>query len=215
MRNKFNKELDRLEKSLIELGAIIDNSLKLTNELILSRDMSLVEKISENEQLIDDKEKEIENFCLTLILQQHPVAKDFRFVSSSLKMITDMERIGDQTRDIAEISKYISHFDDDRYFKKISEMCMACLEMFKNCMETLIKSDENKAKDVIIYDDVIDELFLCLKNDIIEEVKADKGSEGEILDILMIGKYFERIGDHITNIAEWVIYDKTGIHESF
>lgn len=211
MRTKFDEMLDELNIELIKMGALCEEAITCAVKALLDRDDRMTEKAFAVEKAIDEKEREIENFCMKLLLRQQPVAKDLRLISSALKMISDMERIGDQAADIAEITR---HIGDETVFGKvhIKEMAEAAVKMVSDSINSFVKNDTNSAKYVIMEDDKVDELFIKVKNELISLI-AEGAEMGEYcIDIMMIAKYLERIGDHAVNIAEWVEYSVTGVH---
>ena len=211
MRNRFDEQLRELNCQLIEMGAICEEVIAMAAKALIENDLQLAEKVSVTGAEIDRLEREIETRCIKLLLHQQPVAKDLRQISAALKMITDMERIGDQAEDIAEIVKCLNH-PYRRGTAHIHEMAQATIKMVTDSIDAYVKRDLELAKSVLVYDDVVDEYFIQMKEDVIGLIKKN-GSDGEFaLDLLMISKYFERIGDHATNIAEWVIYSVTGEH---
>jgi len=175
-------------------------------------DIELAEKAIAADGNIDQKEKEIESLCLKLLLQQQPVARDLRQISSALKMITDMERIGDQAADIAEIVAYVDLTDNINKLH-ISDMATATIKMVTDSIDAFVKRDLKLAEEVIAYDDVVDELFCKIKKDVISLITNNQKDGEHFVDIIMIAKYLERIGDHATNIAEWVVFSITGEHK--
>jgi phosphate transport system protein len=211
MRNRFDTQLDILNNSLISMGALCENAISGAVKALLDNDMSLSKTVIVTEAEIDQKEKDIERLCLKLLLQQHPVAGDLRLISAALKMITDMERIGDQAADIAEIVAYVDLTDSINKLH-ISDMAEATIKMVTDSIDAFVKRDLKLAKDVIDYDDIVDELFCKIKEDVISLITGDPKSGGQFVDIIMIAKYLERIGDHATNIAEWVAFSITGEH---
>ena len=207
---KFDEQLIELNDSLLEMGAMIEKTITLTSQALIEQDVTLAKKVIETESDVDQKEKDIEALCLKLLLQQQPVAKDLRLISAALKMITDMERIGDQAADISEI---VIMMDGAPYIKKlvhIPQMAEATVKMVTESIDAFVKKDLELAQQVIEYDDVVDELFDMVKFDLIELIRADSANGEQAIDLLMIAKYFERIGDHACNIAEWVVYSITG-----
>ena len=211
MRNFFDRQLELLNNELIEMGALCENAIACAVNALLENNMELANEANATEKEIDKKERDIESLCLKLLLQQQPVARDLRQISSALKMITDMERIGDQASDIAEIL----HFTDLSACSgavHIADMAKATASMVTESVDAYVKRDENIARKVIFHDDVVDDLFSKVKSGVIEML-ADKSLDGEqALDLLMIAKYLERIGDHAVNIAEWVMFSITGGH---
>ena len=212
MRNYFDNQLVLLNKEMIEMGALCEEAIDLASQALLSEDMELAKKVFPIASEIDQKERDIESRCLKLLLQQQPVAKDLRVISAALKMITDMERIGDQAEDIAEIITYLSGNIVEEY-TQIDNMAKATIKMVTDSVNAYINQDINLARNVIAYDDIVDECFDKMKKSLIKWI-ANKPDDGQFaLDLLMISKYFERIGDHATNIAEWVIFSVTGEHK--
>lgn len=211
MRNKFDIQLEQLNKDLIEMGALCENSIAAAVKALLNKDIELAQKAEATEKEIDRKEKEIEASCLRLLLQQQPVAKDLRLISSALKMITDMERIGDQAEDIAELVEFCD-LSDCKSREHIRKMAEASIKMVTESIDAFVNKDSVAARNVIDYDDVVDGLFLTVKNDIINLIRENTSAGEQAVDILMIAKYLERIGDHATNIAEWVLFSITGTH---
>ncbi|MGN1102660.1 MAG: phosphate signaling complex protein PhoU [Huintestinicola sp.] len=212
MRSRFDEQLALLNTGLIEMGALCEEAIALASKALSVGDISLAERVAPLSADIDRKEREIESCCLKLLLQQQPVARDLRQISAALKMITDMERIGDQAEDIAEIITFL----DGRIAEEatnIREMASETITMVTDSVDAYVKQDVEIAKAVIAHDDKVDEYFDSIKTCLIKMI-ADNPESGEYaLDLLMITKYFERIGDHATNIAEWVIFSVTGEHK--
>ena len=212
MRNRFDTQLLVLNNELIAMGALCENAIASSVKALLSEDVKLAASAIRIDQEIDRKEREIESMCLKLLLQQQPVASDLRLISAVLKMITDIERIGDQASDIAEIVTYLPKISGHN--KHIEEMAQATIKMVTDSLDAFVRRDLTLAWSVIEYDDVVDNLFTACKKDLIADI-ANNPADGErVLDILMIAKYLERIGDHATNIAEWVEFSITGTHKS-
>ncbi|HIV96279.1 MAG TPA: phosphate signaling complex protein PhoU [Candidatus Agathobaculum stercoravium] len=212
MRNRFDTQLIELNNELIAMGALCENAIASSVKALLSEDVKLAASAIRIDQEIDRKEREIESMCLKLLLQQQPVASDLRLISAVLKMITDIERIGDQASDIAEIVTYLPKISGHN--KHIEEMAQATIKMVTDSLDAFVRRDLTLAWSVIEYDDVVDNLFTACKKDLIADI-ANNPADGErVLDILMIAKYLERIGDHATNIAEWVEFSITGTHKS-
>ncbi len=212
MRSKFDKQLAVLHTELITMGSLCEEVISSATKALIEKDIELAKKVKEQGGEIDQKERDIERLCLKLLLQQQPVAKDLRLISSALKMITDMERIGDQAEDIAEIvyERNITPCDNAA---QIKEMAEATVEMVTKSIDAFVKSDIEIAQKVVAQDDVVDRHFDEIKAKLVNCLKKE-GIEGEYaLDLLMIAKYFERIGDHATNVAEWVIFSITGEHK--
>lgn len=212
MRSKFDKQLALLNTELIEMGALCEQAIAMAAKALKDRDYSLAKNVLPIDSEIDQKERDIENLCLKMLLQQQPVARDLRQISAALKMITDMERIGDQASDIAEIIKFMEG-SAEIAMNDISEMAKAAIKMVTESIDAYVSRDVELARDVISRDDTVDDYFIKVKKDIINLI-AEKPEDGECaVDLLMISKYFERIGDHATNIAEWVEFSVTGIHK--
>lgn len=231
MRSRFDMELEKLNTELIRMGALCEDAMEYAVRAVFERKASLVERAEEAEREIDRMERNIETLCMRLLLRQQPVAKDLRMISSALKMISDMERIGDQAADIAEIVQYMDEGEipNPHHLKNMSAFASSMLSASINAF---VQKDEETARKVILDDDVVDSYFERVKADLIEEIEkggfakkasgSEDGTEKEagenggrgqfLLDILMIAKYIERVGDHATNIAEWVVYGLTGMH---
>ena len=212
MRSRFDEQLALLKKEMIEMGAMCEEAIALAARALTEGNMTLAEKVAPLSQNIDQMERDIESRCLKLLLQQQPVAKDLRVISAALKMITDIERIGDQAEDITEILPYLA----DRKLPDnipVREMAAGVIRMVTDSVDAYVKQDIDMAKSVIERDDEIDEYFASIKTNLIELLKTDTDSGEFSIDLLMIGKYLERIGDHATNIAEWVIFSVTGVHK--
>ncbi|MEG1448607.1 MAG: phosphate signaling complex protein PhoU [Oscillospiraceae bacterium] len=212
MRNRFETQLKELTNNLTLMGALCENSISLAIKAFMEGNDDYAKKAIEVDKQIDQMEKEIESMCLKLLLQQQPVAKDLRVISAALKMITDIERIGDQASDIAEISGY-ANLSDSLNKIRIKDMAIAAIKMVTDAIDAFVKVDLELANQVILYDDVVDNSFLQVKSDIIELISKDKASGEIAIDMMMIAKYLERIADHATNIAEWVVFSITGKHE--
>lgn len=210
MRNRFDRQLSTLNDELIEMGSMIEKSIETAIKALVNQDVDLARHAIEADEEIDRQERIIEDLCLKLLLQQQPVAKDLRLISSALKMITDMERIGDHASDISEITIALA---DQPYIKKlehIQQMAKETMIMLVGSIEAFVDKDLEKANEVIKRDDVVDDLFNKVKKELIQMIheNADKGEQAA--DLLMVAKYMERIGDHATNISEWVIFSITG-----
>lgn len=213
MRTRFDMELDNLNSDMIAMGALCENAISEAMQSLFSADKTAAQRTIEEDREIDRKEKDIEALCLRLLLQQQPVARDLRVISSALKMITDMERIGDQAADIAELIRHMHLTPVSRQNKHLSKMADAAKKMVTESIDAFVKKDAALATKVLADDDLVDSLFLKLRHDIIKMIAVDPGCGEEAVDVLMIAKYLERIGDHATNIAEWVLFSITGTHE--
>lgn len=214
MRNLYEQQLELLNNELIEMGSLIETAIQMSVDSFMNRDVEKAKEAIEFEAQTDKKDKEIENLCLSLILHQQPVASDLRLISAALKMITDMERIGDHASDIAEI---VISMQDIEYVadpEPIEQMAKETMVMLIKSVDAFVNRSVELAREVIAYDDKVDDLFDKARKDIIKLVHNDPAAGEQITDFLMIAKYFERIGDHATNIAEWVIYSVTGVHDS-
>lgn len=211
MRNRFDEQLLRLNDELIIMGALCEEAISAAAKYLAEGDESLKENIIETDRQIAGKERDIEDLCMRLLLCQQPVAKDLRTVSSALKMISDMERIGDQASDIAEIAGFVTKSGIGSKVH-IADMARATIKMVTESIESFVKKNVSAAESVIKHDDVVDGLFEEVKNELISAVKDETDNAEALIDLLMIAKYFERIGDHAENIAEWVIYSITGEH---
>ena len=211
MRIRFDEQLNQLNMELIQMGALCEEAISLAIQALLENEADLVERVQVAENNIDQKERDIERLCMKLLLQQQPVAKDLRQISSALKMISDMERIGDQALDIAEITSYIKE-NELKQKIHIEDMAKETIHMVTESIDSFVKNDLNMAMAVLAHDDVVDDLFSEIRHELIN-LLGEKKQNGEIcLDLLMIAKYLERIGDHAVNIAEWVVFSITGDH---
>jgi len=213
MRSRFDEQLTQLNHSLIEMGALVERAIARATKALISQDADTARSIIDGDAIMDEKEKEIESLCLKLILNQQPVAKDLRQISTALKMITDMERIGDQAADISELCIFLATQEYIKKLDHIPQMANATMKMVTDSIDAFVKKDLELAQAVIDYDDVVDDLYVTVKRDLIELVHADVKNGEQAFDLLQIAKYYERIGDHAVNIAEWVIFSITGKHK--
>ena len=211
MRSRFDEQLAELNKDLLEMGALCEEVISMSAKALLTRDNDLAKNVIAMDQDIDRMEREIESLCLRILLRQQPVAKDLRQISAALKMITDMERIGDQAADIAEMISFLAaHSTSDHRY--IEEMAKATTRMVTDSVDAFVRRDLDDVERVIAEDDIVDDLFIKVRKTLIELI-ANHPEEGEYaVDLLMIAKYFERIGDHAENLAEWVEFSITGVH---
>ena len=212
MRTKFEEQLARLHDMLIEMGAMIEKAITMAIQALVEQDEKMAKSAISYDNEIDQMEKDIETLCLRLLLQQQPVASDLRLISSALKMITDMERIGDQAADISEITLMLTGATYIKKLEHIPQMAVTASKMVTESIDAFVKKDLALANAVIECDDVVDYLFDTIKNDLIGLIQADRANGEQAIDLIMIAKYFERIGDHATNIAEWVVFSITGKH---
>ena len=212
MRLGFDEQLTLLNNSLIEMGGIVEQAIADANQALAAQDVELAQKAIDFDDEIDHKEKAIEALCLKIIMQQQPVARDLRLVSSVLKIITDLERIGDHAADISEITLMLA---GKPFIKKpghIPQMAAATMKMVTQSIDAFVRRDLELARQVIADDDIVDSLFTTVRTELVELLKAHKASSDQAIDLILIAKYFERIGDHAVNVAEWVVFSLTGVH---
>ena len=212
MRSRFDEQLSQLNREMIEMGALCEEVIALASQALTEGNAALAKKVAPLDGEIDQKERDIEAMCLRLLLQQQPVARDLRQISAALKMITDMERIGDQAEDIAEIVPFVvGHSAENDTLLK--EMARATIQMVTESIDAYVKQNLALAEQVVAEDDTVDSFFAQVKEQLIGRI-ARSPEEGEYaLDLLMIAKYLERIGDHAVNIAQWVTFSVTGVHK--
>lgn len=210
MREYFDLELKALNDKLIEMGALVEGAIKNTITIITNGEYDKLETSRIIEEKINKMEREIQNYCLNLLLLQSPVAGDLRTVSAALKMITDLERIGDQAIDIAEMSTYLKDCENIYSMTHISEMAERSSNMVTTAIDAFVKKDLKLARTVATMDDAIDDLFNKVKEEVIDIINANKELDQQAIDIMLIAKYFEKIGDHAENIGEWVVFSITG-----
>lgn len=213
MRNRFDNELELLHGELMEMGLLIENAIVSAVEALTNRDAAQAQQAIAFDSNVDEKEKDIERRCLRLLLQQQPVATDLRKISTALKMITDMERIGDQAADISEITLLLPQNSDLSGLEDIPRMAQITIGMVKDSIDAYVRKDLDLANAVIARDDQVDELFAWVRQELIDLIRDKSESGSEAVDMLMVAKYLERIGDHATNIAEWVVFSITGVHK--
>ena len=211
MRNRFDAQLELLHEKLIEMGNLCEKVISMTYKVLMDEDRETAREIIEKDSQIDLKERDIEGLCLKLLLQQQPVASDLRKVSAALKMITDMERIGDQAADIAEII-LTTRIKAPGLDIPLGQMAEATVRMVTDSVNAYVWQDLDAAQRVIEYDDVVDDLFDEVKEVLMHQMDTDPQIHEHVMDLLMIAKYYERIGDHATNISEWVEFSITGTH---
>ncbi len=212
MRSRFDGQLALLNKELITMGSLCEEAITLVLEALCGGNVEAAKKVTAMDDEIDQMERDIEALCLKLLLQQQPVARDLRQISAALKMITDMERIGDQAEDIAEIITFLQGRTRDNL--RIRKMAEATMKMVKDSVDAYVKKDIALAESVIAYDDVVDNYFNEEKTSLIGQIAVNPEDGEYALDLLMIAKYFERIGDHAANIAEWVMFSITGTRQA-
>lgn len=212
MRNRFDEQLFELNREIIEMGAMCEEAISSASKALINGNLKQAKQVRANGIAIDQMERDIENRCMKLLLHQQPVARDLRLISAALKMITDMERIGDQAEDIAEIVIFLNGHTMET-MNLIDVMSEETVKMVTDSVDAFVKKDVNLAQKVIEQDDIVDYYFSEIKYAITTLIK-ENSKDGEFaIDILMTAKYLERIGDHATNIAEWVIYSVTGKHK--
>ena len=212
MRSRFDEQLALLNREMIGMGALCEEAIALASRALEEGDLELAARVAPLSADMDQKERDIEAHCLRLLLQQQPVARDLRVISAALKMITDMERIGDQAEDIAEIVSYLRGRRPAAGIQ-MGDMARAAIHMVTESVDAYVKRDVAMAESVIAHDDVVDEYFDRVKRSLIKLITQNPEDGEYALDLLMVSKYFERIGDHAANIAEWVIFSVTGVHK--
>lgn len=215
MRNSFDMQLRKLNNELIEMGSLIETAIARAYNALINQNIEVARENVEFDREIDQKEKEVENICLKLLLQQQPVASDLRLISSAIKMITDMERIGDQAADISELTILMAKTQYIKRLDHIEQMAKATIEMVITSVDAFVKRDLELARSVFARDDIVDNLFVTIKNDLIELIREDVNNGEQAIDLIMVAKYFERIGDHAVNLADWVIFSILGHHEEY
>ena len=204
MATHFERQLEELHVQIITMGSLCEKVISLSNRAL--RGDKCIQEIFDTDKEIDTKEREIENLCMRILLHQQPVARDLREVSAALKMISDMERIGDHAADISEMTIYMSNGAEKPDLTDIRKMAKETVVMLNWSVEAYVEKDIEKAKQVIKHDDIVDDLFDTVKKDIIKMILSENKDGEQATDLLMVAKYFERIGDHATNIAEWVMF---------
>ncbi len=213
MRNRFDEQLALLNTHLLEMGALIERAIENATQALIRQNAAAAQAAMAADSEVDHKEREIESLCLKLLLQQQPVARDLRLISAALKMITDMERIGDQAADISGIVLYLV---DEPYIKELAhlpQMGKNAIAMVRGSLDAYVNKDLALARQVMTMDDSIDDLFTVVREELIGHIRSNAASGSQAMDLLMIAKYYERIGDHAQNIAEWVEYALTGAHK--
>ena len=213
MRNRFDEQLHTLNHELLEMGALIERAIRSATDALVKQDVEAALQAIAADKEVDQAERDIESLCLKLLLQQQPVARDLRLISSALKMITDMERIGDQASDIAELVIYLSKEPYRKELKHLPQMAENAIRMVTGALDAYVRKDVALAREVMGMDDAIDALFVTVKDELIALIRNDASAGSQAIDLLMIAKYYERIGDHAQNIAEWVEYALTGRHK--
>ena len=213
MRSKFDNELKNLNDKLLEMGGQVERSIEDALTALVNKDLNLANKVFSSDDIINSMEKDIEDMCLRIILRQHPVASDLRLISSILKMITDLERIGDQAQDISQITMHLVDKDYIKDLKHIKEMSKITTSMVKDSINAFLVKDIGLIEEVIKKDEKVNELFDIIRGELIDLIRKDRDNANQAIDFLMITKYLERIGDHAKNIAEWALFSITGVHK--
>ena len=213
VRNRFDEQLHTLNHELLEMGALIERAIRSATDALVKQDVEAALQAIAADKEVDQAERDIESLCLKLLLQQQPVARDLRLISSALKMITDMERIGDQASDIAELVIYLSKEPYIKELTHLPQMAENAIRMVTGALDAYVRKDVVLAQEVMAMDDAIDELFVTVKDELIALIRNDAAAGSQAIDLMMIAKYYERIGDHAQNIAEWVEYALTGRHK--
>lgn len=206
MRIKFDEQLNYLNQQMIKMGNMIEENIQSSIRAFLNQDIETAKQLVEKDTDVDHMQKEIENICFNLLIQQQPVAKDLRAITAAMKMVTDMERIGDHAADISEVTIVMSGKKDENTMRLISKMAVSATQMLIESIDAYVQKDMKKAYEVIREDETVDSLFVEVKEALVNLIARDPKSGEQELDLLMVAKYLERIGDHATNLAEWVIY---------
>ncbi len=206
MRLKFDAQLHALNSEMIKMSNMIEKAIQDAIDAFFSQDVIKAKQIIIDDELIDQEQKQIENICFQLLIQQQPVARDLRAITAAMKMVTDMERIGDQAADISELTVMMAGSPYPINADNIKKMAGETMLMLIHAVEAYVEQDIDKAREVIGHDDIVDDLFSKVKIELIDVMREDKDAEEQAADLLMVNKYLERIGDHATNIAEWVIF---------
>lgn len=214
IRVQFNKQMETLNNELIKMGGLIEKAIEMAVTALVKQDVELAGEAIRFDEEIDNQEKEVESLCMKLLMKQQPVAKDLRLISAAMKMITDMERIGDHAADISEITILLAEQSYIKKLEHIQQMAKETTIMVVKSVDAFVGRNMEMAKEVIAADDIVDDLFCEIKKDLIQLIAENPDNGEQAADLLMIAKYFERIGDHATNIAEWVIFSVTGSHEA-
>ena len=212
MRTKFDEQLFQLNQEMMHMGTMIEEAIQKAIEALVKQDVEIAKQILNGDEEVDREQKRIENICFNLLMQQQPVAKDLRVISAAMKMVTDMERIVDHAADIAEVTMMMANHPYIEKLELINQMASETTMMLIQSIEAYVEKDMEKAQAVIKHDDVVDELFDKVKQKLIQMIHKNPEDGEQATDLLLVAKYFERIGDHATNIAEWVIFslDRTG-----
>ena len=214
MRNKFDMQLELLNEQLIHMGELCEVAINRATDALKEGSIEKAHAVRVADEEIDQMEKDIERLCLKLLLQQQPVARDLRSISTALKIVTDMERIGDQAADIADISMHLRSADVAVIASHLEEMAREAVDMVHSSIDAFVRTDVELAKKTIAQDDAVDALFIKVRDDVTQRIRADAAKADEAIDVMMVAKYLERIGDHAVNICEWVEFYTTGEHKN-
>ena len=206
MRLKFNEQLKALGEELTHMGSMIESAIENAVHALLNQDVETAKRIMKEDELVDQEQKRIENLCFQLLIQQQPVARDLRTITAAMKMVTDMERIGDHAADISELTIAMAETSYRLQGENIKKMAAETMVMLVDAVDSYVNKDMEKAKAVIAHDDIVDDYFVKVKADLIEVIRQNPEYSEFAADLLLVNKYLERIGDHATNIAEWVIF---------
>lgn len=206
MRKKYTDQLKQLNEEMVQMSTMIEESIEKAINTLINQDVEQAREIMKNDNLINHEQKKIETICFQLLMQQQPVASDLRSISAAMKMVTDMERIGDHAADICEMTVMMSKHVYLLDLTCIKQMAKETVLMLIQSIESYVDKDIEKARYVVTHDDVVDLLFEKVKKELIGEIQQNPECSEQAADMLMVAKYFERIGDHATNIAEWVIF---------
>lgn len=210
MRSRFEAQLHELNNEIITMGAMVESAIAAASRALENRDETLATQVANSDSAVDAKEREIEQLCLKLLLQQQPVASDLRLISAAMKMITDIERIGDQAADIAELTLLLCKVENLLSAEKLKEMARAAIHMVSGSIDAFVRRDLHLAREICEYDDIVDRQFDTIKAELVQDICEHNDIGETAIDEIMIAKYLERIGDHAVNIAEWVEFSITG-----
>ena len=211
MRTRFDEQLKALNNEMIQMGSMIENAIQEAVRAFFDKDTELARQIMEHDEAVDQEQKKIENICFQLLIQRQPVARDLRTITAALKMVTDMERIGDHAADISELTIMMADDTEIMNSDDLKKMSAEAVIMLLHAIEAYVERDMDKAREVIAHDDIVDELFIKVKGELIEAIGKNPECGEHAADMLMVNKYLERIGDHATNIAEWVIFSLNNV----
>ena len=206
MRLKFDEQLKQLDEEMTHMGSMIEQAIQDAVQALLNHDVKTAQRIMKEDDLVDQEQKKIENLCFQLLIQQQPVARDLRTITAAMKMVTDMERIGDHAADISELTIAIANVPCRLPGEKIKKMAAETMVMLVDAVDSYVNKDVEKAHAVIVHDDIVDDYFVKVKADLIEVIRKNPEYGEYAADLLLVNKYLERIGNHATNIAEWVIF---------